>query len=215
MQIIPSILIQNETEFRQQVEAVRGTLDYLQLDITDGKFVNNITWADPKIVPEYTDINFELHLMVNDPWEELQKWTTVKNIKRILIHIDSPLRVKEAIAFAQKNNWQVGLVVNPNTSLKLLDKYLNKIDVVMFMGGTPGKQGQKLVPEVLTKIKEFTSNHPNIFTELDIGVNENTLPDIYASGMKAVCPGSAIFKNNRTPKENVEKMRIIINRLTK
>lgn len=214
MIIIPSILIQTETEFRQQVEVVQGMLNFLQLDIADGKFVPNVTWADPKVVAEYDEINFELHLMVSDPLKEIKKWTEVKNIKRVLIHIESPLNVEEAIIFAKKNNWQVGLVLNPNTSLNFLNKYLSQIDAVMFMGGMPGKQGQTLMPEVLEKIKEFTSLHPKIFTELDIGVNETTLPNIYASGMQAVCPGSAIFKNDRTPKENVERMREIINRLT-
>ena len=84
----------------------------------------------------------------------------------------------------------------------------------MFMGGTPGKQGQKLMPEVLEKIKQFTSLNPTIFTELDIGVNEQTLPDIYESGIKAICPGSAIFGNERLPEENIARMQQIINSLT-
>lgn len=203
MKIIPSILVNSEEEFIKEINSVQEELDLVQIDIADGKFVPTKTWAEPEAVEKNCFIDVELHLMVNDPLTELQKWTATEVVSRVLIHLESPKNVKAAIEFAKENDWQVCLVINPDTGIEALQKYLDKIDGVAFMAVYPGQQGQKLIPEVLGKIRQFTDLDPTIFTEIDGGVNEETLPDIIASGVKAICPGSAIFKNGRDPKENL------------
>ncbi len=213
MQIIPSIFVTSEAEFIKQINAVQNIVKQIQLDIADGEFVPAQTWAEPEIVEQNCNINVELHLMVKDAWLELNKWTAVENISRVLIHLESK-NPEKALAFARDNDWQVGLVLNPETKLSDLEKYLDKIDSVMFMGVNPGRQGQKLIPEVLEKIKEFTSLNPTIFTELDGGVSLEYLPEIVRSDIKAICPGSAVFGNEKTPEENIKSMQEIINRLT-
>ena len=75
------------------------------------------------------------------------------------------------------------------------------------MGVIPGFQGSPFVPGVLGKLKEIKSRWPQLFLELDGGVNEETIDAIIETGLDAVCPGSAIFKNNRTPGENVSLLR--------
>ena len=52
MEIIPSVLIQSEQEFLDQTQSVLGAVNMIQLDIADGKFVPNTTWADPEVVKE-------------------------------------------------------------------------------------------------------------------------------------------------------------------
>lgn len=210
MLIIPSILVNSEQEFIKEINSVQEELDLAQVDIADGKFVPAKTWAEPEAVEKYCFIDVELHLMVDDPLTELQKWTATEVVSRVLIHLESPKNVKAAIEFAKENGWQVCLVINPDTEIEKLQKYLDKIDGVAFMAVYPGRQGQKLIPEVLEKIKQFTDMNPTIFTEIDGGVNEETLPDIIASGVKAICPGSAIFKNDRDPKENLENIEKIL-----
>lgn len=232
MKIIPSILVQSEQEFITEINAVQDVLDIVQLDIADGKFVPNTTWADPEVVEKNTNIDIELHLMVKNPLQELTRWTSTEQIKRVLIHYESlnkksPLegraspealpaaRGRGVLSFVREQGWQVGLVLNPDTPIQHIEPHLSELDAVMFMGVYPGFQGQGLVPEVLEKIKTFTSLNPTVFTSIDGAVNEQTLPDIIATGVHAICPGSAIFKNGRNPKENIERIREIINRLTK
>lgn len=214
IQIIPSILVQTEQEFAKQIQALEGVLEIVQLDIADGKFVPNTTWADPEIVKEVSKIDIELHLMVVDPLAELKKWSSVEQIKKVLIHYEAVDNLADIMPTLHAYGWEIGIVLNPDTPIEVLDPYLPEIQTVMFMGVVPGFQGQSLIPEVLKKIKKFTALHPDIFTELDGAVNETTLPDITKSGVKAVCPGSAIFGNERTPKENVQRMRKVINKLT-
>jgi len=209
MQIIPSLLVKSKTEFLEQLRGLHGCCKLVQLDIADGKFVPNKTWADPKVVAKQKQ-NFELHLMVNDPEKEIQRWKNVKNVKRILIHVETIGNLKFIIY-----NLKLGLAINPETPISKLKPYLKTADSVQFMSIHPGFQGQKLIPKVLKKIKKFKTKYPNIFTEIDGAVNEETLLKIIKTGVDAICPGSAIFGNERTPEENIKRMREIIDRLTK
>lgn len=215
MQIIPSILVQTQQEFETQLNAVQGILSIVQLDIADGKFVPNTTWADPEVVEKISTIDIELHLMVQNPMHELKRWSACEQVKRVLIHYETTNgKFGEMIETVREYGWQVGAVLNPDIPIGVLDPYIDDLDSVMFMGVVPGFQGQGLIPDVLEKIKEFKYLHPRVFIEIDGAVNEQTLPDIIASGVDAICPGSAIFKNDRRPAENVRRMKEIINTLT-
>ncbi len=101
--------------------------------------------------------------------------------------------------------------MNPETKLDDVEPYLDKLEGVMFMGVHPGKQGQKFIPETIDRIKEMKLKQSNHFVELDGGVNEDTLAEIIPTGVDAICPGSAVFGNERKPEENIERMREIIN----
>lgn len=214
MQIIPSILVQTKEEFISQIQSVQTEVEMIQLDIADGKFVPNTTWADPNIVEKYTNIDVELHLMVKDPLKEVERWTATEVIKRVLFHYEAVKDFAGTLKALKKYDWEVGVVLNPDTELEKIKPYLADLDCVMFMGVYPGFQGQSLIPEVLEKIINFNSEYSHIFTEIDGAVNKETLPDIIQTEVKAICPGSAIFKTGN-PAENVLEMRGIINRLTK
>ncbi len=215
MQIIPSILVQSEEEFIEQITNVQDSVKQVQLDIADNKFVPNTTWANPEIVKQYTKINVELHLMVADPLEELKKWEGIEQIKRVLVHYESVDDFEVVLTALKDKDWQVGVVINPDTELEAIEPFLEKVQSVMFMGVHPGKQGQELIPEVLERIQELTISHPDVFTEIDGGVNESTLPQIIQSGVRAICPGSAIFKNTLPAAESVKQMEESINKLSR
>jgi len=188
----------------------------IQLDIADGKFVPDETWADPTVVDEKLNIDCELHLMVVDPLEEIRIWEEVQQVKRVLIHYKSdPENIADIISQAHSYNWEVGLVLNPDTPVSVVDDLIEEIDSLMFMGVVPGKQGQRFIPETIARIKEVRAKFPTLYIELDGGVNEDTLPDIVRSGVNAVCPGSAIFGNDTAPAENVRRMREMIQALQK
>ena len=210
MQIIPSILVQTAEEFIEQTSAIEKVVEQAQLDIADGKFVPNKTWGDPKIVKKEPNLNIELHLMVERPLSELKKWKEVEQVKRVLLHYETIKDLGKILDELKKYSWEIGVVLNPNTPAEVLKSHIDKLQSVMFMGVHPGFQGQELIPAVLEKIQKFSEKYPNKFTELDGAVNEKTLPNIIASGVKAICPGSAIFGNKRTPEENIKRIKKLL-----
>ena len=215
IKIIPAILARSAEEFEQQINAIKNQTNWLQLDIADGEFVPNKTWAQPKGVRNHRDVNFELHLMVKDPLRELEKWVDIKNVKKVFIHFESNKNRDAALEFARQHGWQTGLVINPLTPTAKIEKYLDKIDALMFMGVNPGFQGQTFVHSVLGKIKKIKAAHAKIPVSIDGAVNFATLPEIVKTGVDAVCIGSTIFGNQKTPAENMERIREIINNLMK
>lgn len=206
MRIIPSILVSTENEFLQQTKAVEDSVDQVQIDIADGQFVAIKTWTDPKITQENLKTNCELHLMVNSPLEIIAQWAKVPQVKRVLFPVEYDGDIIDVVDAIHGHGWQAGLVLNPETTTLMIEPFADKLDAVMFMGVNPGKQGQPLIPEVLEKMAEFKALHPEIFVELDGGVNEATLLEILKTGIDAVCPGSAIFRNGQTPAENIKKL---------
>lgn len=215
MQIIPSILVSSSAELKQQLQAVNKSIKRVQIDLADGIFVNNKTISDPETIAKYCKVEVELHMMISQPLKELDKWQKIKQVKKVLIHFESVKNLHEVLTTLHSHNLEIGIVLNPKTKLEVLDEYFDQIKSVMFMGVNPGKQGQKLIPKVLDNIKKLKAKHPHIFVELDGGVNESNLKQIIISGVDAICPGSAIFGNDKKPSDNIKNMKKIINSLTK
>lgn len=210
MEIIPSILTTSEEQFKKNLMEIGSAVQMVQIDITDNTFVPTITTATPELAVEFLQTKCELHLMVNDPNKYLASWAAVSNITRVFFHVDCGADVETTIAKICEHNWSAGLVLNPETPNTAVEPFLEKIQAVMFMGVHPGQQGGKFLPEVLAKAAEFKTRHPNMRIEWDGGVNETTLPDIIKTNIDAVCPGSAIFGNAKTPVENLRILQDVI-----
>lgn len=213
MQIIPSLLVQSREEFETQIKAVQNAIEMVQIDIADGIFVSNTTWRDPQIAKQILEINAELHLMVADPIKEAVLWMTVPQIKRVFFHYEAVAeeKIEHTIRELGRGGWQVGLVLNPDTPIEVVDAHVEHLDAVMFMGVYPGFQGQTYIPETTDRMKKLKQKYPDLFISLDGAVNLKTLPKIVTSGIDAICPGSAVFHTDKTPAENVADIEKLIN----
>ncbi len=204
--IIPSILVKTKNEFLSQISLLEHSVTHLQLDIADGNFVSNTTWSEPEIIRHSEGYTFELHLMVEHPLEVIAEWSTVANVTKYIVHFESEDNIEEVISHIQASNGlkrEVFIALNPETQLSALERIADRIDGVLFMGVTPGFQGQKLIPAVLEKITQCRNRYPHLYTELDGGVHEDTLEAIVKSGVHAICPGSLVFKREQKPSEQI------------
>ena len=89
IEIIPAILALDQASFLRDLHAIGTTAPLLHIDICDGKFVEMITWADPTVLANEFEVDVELHLMVEDPQKELERWANIPHITRALIHLES------------------------------------------------------------------------------------------------------------------------------
>ena len=208
--IIPSILVPDKKTFLTNYTGLGDSVSMIQLDIADGKFVPNATWADPKTVSEVVTTDIELHLMVNDPIAEMEKWFFVPHVKRVLVHFEGPHDIAETIQKAKQTEWEVGLVLNPGTPTTVIGDFVNDIDIIMFMGVYPGFQGQEFIPETCNRIAETKAKGIAQPISVDGGVNEKTIPELVQAGVDIICPGSAVFGNDKTPAENVLALQQLI-----
>ncbi len=211
MNIIPSILVKTAKAFKQQINQIQKHTDIIQLDIADGNFVDNKTWADPDVVKKLTTCDIELHLMVSNPLEELKRWHNTEQIIRILVHYESVKNLADIMPTLHAYGWEIGIVLNPETDINVLESYINEIKLVQFMTIHPGKQGQKFLPEVVKKIKIFHAKYPDMSLAADGHVDETTIPDLIKAGITHFGVGSTIF-GDKNPVERLKKLEQLLTR---
>lgn len=192
--IIPAILTNNLADLETQLYRVEGLFPYVHIDVMDGKFVKNKSFREiARLTKIFTSMQFELHLMVNDPIAHMREWQPIEQVFRVLIHREAKSETINSISFAKKEGWEIGLVLNPDTALSEAKPFLDKIDVLQFMTVHPGKQGAPFQESVLPKIKEFTSlpNHPRCAA--DGAINLSTIKQLHENGVEIFNVGSALM----------------------
>ena len=91
IEVIPGILEQNSNNIRKRLKLVDGLVSWVQIDIADNLFVPNKTLINPvifkEIINEFPNLNFELHMMVEDPLKNISDWISA-GFKRIIMHVE-------------------------------------------------------------------------------------------------------------------------------
>lgn len=167
----------------------KSNIDYLHLDIMDGIFVPNKTWNIREIKELVKDININLdvHLMVKDIYSYIDEYK-VLNPEYITIHYE--VMDEKAINYIRNNNIKVGISIKPDTDVKVLDKLLPYIDLVLIMSVEPGFGGQKFLNSSIEKVNYLKNirkeKNYNFLIEIDGGINDETIKlidsDIYVVG---------------------------------
>ena len=151
-------------------------VDFIHVDVMDGKFVKNKTmpFRAMKNIYKFTSKRLDVHLMVEKPKKLIKKYAQL-NTEYITIHVEIEEDIHELIDLIHNYGIKCGLSIKPNTPLEVLDPYLDKIDMVLFMSVEPGKGGQEFIPETLIRIKEFKKHIKEkklkIVVNVDGGIN--------------------------------------------
>lgn len=194
--IIPAILEKNFSDFEDKAKKL-SFAPLIQIDIMDGEFVAGKTFDEIEKI-NLLDLKnkLELHLMVNHPIKEINKWKVVKNIKRIVFHIESEDNPQEVIKVIKTNNYEVGVALNPETNKLDILPFLSDIDEILFMTVHPGIQGAPFVPAVQDNIIELRKllevKEKDMLIAVDGAVNKNNIQEIKKWGVDNFCVGSAI-----------------------
>ncbi len=163
-----------------------------QMDIMDGKFVSNTTFADPQIASKYK-VGYELDLMVNDPGPYLTEWKAVRGVKRAFVHAEIKKPLLPLLKKIRSYAWEAGVALNPDTPWKNIVKLVPALDCVLFMTVYPGQNAAPFQPKVIPNIAQFHRKHPDILIAVDGGVNGTTLPQLLKAGVTRFAVGSAIW----------------------
>ena len=197
MKIVPAILVNNYDDLAIQIKKVEQFFDYAQVDIMDGIFVDNKSFNhnDDRDMADFfnnelkTKLQFELHLMVKNPLNEIERWKNVKNVTRIIFHIESENDPLQVISKIKGNCWQAGIALNPETKIDPVIPYLEQINILQFMTVTPGRQGNPFIPQVKEKIANLKIK-PQI--SIDGGVTLDNIKEIKSWGIDIANIGHAL-----------------------
>jgi len=143
--IIPTVMPENEDDFREKILTVYRFVDTIQIDVMDGKFVNSTSWPyndfgnvfwdklknQDEGLPEWEKVNFEIDLMVENQIEEATNWINA-GVSRIIGHVEaftSDEMVGEFIELGKNSMVEVYLALAPSTDVNRIKKWL-KSEVV-------------------------------------------------------------------------------------
>lgn len=199
--VIPAILAKSQKEFEEKIKNIAPHADVIQIDVMDGVFVPNTTWAETEEIKKIRlPMQFEAHLMVQNPEAgAIEEWAKAGAF-RIIFHIEATKKAGECIRQIKKYKKEASLAINPKTPVLKIKSLLKKIDYVLVMGVTPGFSGQKLQSVALQKIKQIRKLAPKIKIGVDGGVDKSNAKKLYAAGADNLNAASAIFKSKNIAK---------------
>jgi len=197
IEVIPAIIAKDYKDLEEKVDMIESHVARAQLDIMDGRFVDNETIKGFNELDKLdTSLKFGVHLMVDDPTEYVEEFLKIDKVDKYILHVESTGNLNNAITMIKDAGYEVGLSLNPQTSNETLAKYLERIDFVQFMTVDPGFYGSPFVEDVLDKMTDFHYVHPHVPLQVDGGINEETAKKAVEAGATILSSGSYIFKSD-------------------
>lgn len=198
--IAPSIL---SADFARLGEDTQAVLDagahWVHFDVMDNHFVPNLT-IGPMVCKALRNYGItapiDVHLMVQ-PVDDLVAQFAEAGASLISFHPEASIHVDRSINLIKESGCKAGLVLNPATSLDVLNWSLDQLDMVLLMSVNPGFGGQSFIPYVLDKVRKVRSmidaSGREVRLQVDGGVKVNNIQAAYDAGADTFVAGSAIF----------------------
>ncbi len=199
----------------------------IHIDIMDGHFVPNLTLGPQATaaINRSTDLFLDVHLMIYNPFDYVERFVEA-GADSITFHFEATEDVEETLNYIRKCNIKAALAFNPETSISMIPKYLDRCDMILLMTVQPGFGGQKFMEKVLEKVR-FTrdvcnqlniraggvtvkSNEIDQYAPFDIqvdgGITLENVGSCVKAGANVIVAGTSIFKSLDL-KESIGEMR--------
>jgi ribulose-phosphate 3-epimerase len=199
LQILPSIFAADFTRLGEDVRRVEAAgIQMLHVDIMDGHFVPNFTFGTPitESLRRFTNVKLDHHLMIEDP-DTFAPVFIKAGANCVSVHYETCRNLDRTLHMIQDLGAKAGVVINPATSVRLLENVLDIVDYVLVMSVNPGYGGQKLIPNTLNKIRDLArvraERKLGFAIEIDGGVGPENIAQIARAGVDWVVVGTSVF----------------------
>ena len=182
--------------------------DFIHVDVMDGKYTKYKTIGfNEMTIGKYTQKRLDVHLMVRKPLKYIDDFALL-NVDCINVHVDIKNDLSDVIDRIKMFGIKVGLVLNPDQDVDLIEDYLEQIDNILVMTVVPGLPGQSLIPDTVDKLnrlkKIIDKSKLPITLEVDGGINLDTISMVKNADI--IVSGSCITKSDDY-QDTIKKLR--------
>jgi ribulose-phosphate 3-epimerase len=211
----PSILTADLSRLKEVIEEAEAAgVDWIHLDVMDGVFVPNLTFGPILVeaVRRVTRLPLDVHLMIVNPERYLEDFARA-GADVITVHFEATPHAHRAVQKVKELGKKAGLAINPATPLSAFEALLPELDLALLMSVNPGFGGQKYIPQSTERLRRLKAMrdalNPACLIEVDGGVNQTTVGEVYLAGADVAVAGSALF-NDKPVKENLKALKEVL-----
>ena len=198
----PSIL---SADFCNLEEGIRQTEEngavYLHFDVMDGVFVPSISFGMPvlaSIKPAVKQV-IDTQLMITEPIRYVEAFAEA-GADILTVHYEACKDIRATLDKIKACGMKTGLAISPDTPVEVLKEFLGEVDMFLVMTVHPGFGGQKLISEMLDKVRTLRAmlNERGLETDIQVdgGIYAFNVKEALDAGANVIVAGSAVFKGN-------------------
>ena len=195
----PSILSADFGNLQAMCEMInRSEAEWLHVDVMDGVFVPNISFGFPvvELVKKHCNKLIDVHIMIVHPEKYVQRFAKA-GAEMLTFHFEAAENPQAVIDLIRAEGIKVGITINPDYPVSVLEPFIDKVDMVLLMSVFAGYGGQKFIEETYTRIDELKAliakHNPTCLIQIDGGVSLDNASKLFDRGVQVLVAGSAVF----------------------
>ena len=174
-------------------------IEIVHYDVMDGEFVSNKSFPLNELREIFAKTNKhekDVHLMVNNPENIVEQ--IIDEVDMVTVHYEAKFNEGlDEFIDKYKDSKKVGIAINPDTNVKTIFKYLDRVSHILLMSVIPGRGGQEFIESVYEKIEilkeEISKRKLEVLIEIDGGINHTSGPKAFSKGVELAVSGSCLI----------------------
>lgn len=212
--LCPSMMCANFSNLEAEVKELDAAgVDIFHLDIMDGSFVPNFGMGlqDVEAIRRLTDKKIDVHLMIDQASKYIDLFADL-GVDIIYVHPETDKQIARTLQTIKDKGLEVGLAINPGTSLESVQEVLPLVDYLMIMTVNPGFAGQKYLDYVDIKIDKALTlkDDYDVKIMVDGAISMDVINRLRAKDVDGYVLGtSTLFKKEASYKEIISSIKLM------
>ena len=201
VQIVPAILEKEKEAVEKKLEQARKWVERIQIDVIDGKFVDNETVGLEDLMEIDKQIGWDVHLMVEEPIKLIEQCREAE-VELVVGQIELMENQLEFVKLAKERQLRAGLGLDLETGVDFLDEeVIGELDQILLLAVKAGFSGQEFDKRVLEKIGQVRELGFEGEVCVDGGVNGETVEACVQAGANILAVGSGLWQAEKAEVE--------------